>query len=319
MYVNRRDRTWLAAGDLFLNSLERHTRTECGYASISNMATMMLTDNMPSFFLSETCKYLYLLFDEDNFVHNRSYIFSTEAHPFDPLQLPKVSRYENEDDDQDANDGADVAKPLGQMLNPLSPLIPVQQLPMLPLKCPTKLWWDSPSGSYDGTFLQRNPLKDPLDPTILQAYHALASENVQEVGKQMKRYRAAIVAQKGQHFADAHYPAMWGSDVPGAGASARTDLYDLSNESGYQLETGAAAADNGKHDKDDESSDSAGKGDNGDGGHAHHHQRRLDSCYPEDAPAKKQTHHHHHPPNGKKQAPSDKQVQEVRLRTSRIE
>jgi hypothetical protein len=46
-----------------------------------------LTDDMPSYFLSETCKYLYLLFDEDNFVHKKSYIFSTEAHPFDPLQL----------------------------------------------------------------------------------------------------------------------------------------------------------------------------------------------------------------------------------------
>ena len=42
---------------------------------------------MPSYFLSETLKYLYLLFDENNFVHNRSYIFSTEAHLFDLLQL----------------------------------------------------------------------------------------------------------------------------------------------------------------------------------------------------------------------------------------
>ena len=47
---------------------------------------------MPSFFLSETLKYLYLLFDDDNFVHDRSYIFSTEAHLFDPGQLPPVIR-----------------------------------------------------------------------------------------------------------------------------------------------------------------------------------------------------------------------------------
>ena len=42
---------------------------------------------MPSFFLSETCKYLFLLFDEHNFIHKRPYIFSTEAHPYDAVQL----------------------------------------------------------------------------------------------------------------------------------------------------------------------------------------------------------------------------------------
>jgi hypothetical protein len=56
---------------------------------------------MPSFFLSETCKYLYLLFDEDNFVHSRSYIFSTEAHPFDAAQLPPVDRSADIVDDTD--------------------------------------------------------------------------------------------------------------------------------------------------------------------------------------------------------------------------
>lgn len=37
---------------------------------------------MPSFFLSETLKYLYLLFDDDNIVFKDSYVFTTEAHPF---------------------------------------------------------------------------------------------------------------------------------------------------------------------------------------------------------------------------------------------
>lgn len=37
---------------------------------------------MESFFLSETCKYLYLLFDEDNPLHksDNKYIFTTEGH-----------------------------------------------------------------------------------------------------------------------------------------------------------------------------------------------------------------------------------------------
>uniref|UniRef100_A0A667X0P7 alpha-1,2-Mannosidase n=1 Tax=Myripristis murdjan TaxID=586833 RepID=A0A667X0P7_9TELE len=39
-------------------------------------------DRMESFFLSETCKYLYLLFDEDNPLHKseNKYIFTTEGH-----------------------------------------------------------------------------------------------------------------------------------------------------------------------------------------------------------------------------------------------
>lgn len=32
-----------------------------------------------------------LLFFQNNFVHERAYIFSTEAHPFDPMQLPRGS------------------------------------------------------------------------------------------------------------------------------------------------------------------------------------------------------------------------------------
>lgn len=61
---------------------------------------------MESFFLAETTKYLYLLFDTDNFIHNQGghgtvintpngeciietggYIFNTEAHPVDPSAL----------------------------------------------------------------------------------------------------------------------------------------------------------------------------------------------------------------------------------------
>eukprot|EP01127_Copromyxa_protea_P020354 TRINITY_DN680_c1_g3_i1.p1 TRINITY_DN680_c1_g3~~TRINITY_DN680_c1_g3_i1.p1 ORF type:complete len:154 (-),score=17.76 TRINITY_DN680_c1_g3_i1:54-515(-) len=42
---------------------------------------------MDSFFLSETTKYLYLLFDHDNFVNKGNYIFTTEAHIL-PMNMP---------------------------------------------------------------------------------------------------------------------------------------------------------------------------------------------------------------------------------------
>jgi ER degradation enhancer, mannosidase alpha-like 2 len=58
------DTSWLWAGVDFLKSIQAHCRTECGYASIRNVTTQTLDDDMPSFFLSETLKYLYLLFDE---------------------------------------------------------------------------------------------------------------------------------------------------------------------------------------------------------------------------------------------------------------
>jgi len=73
---------------------------------VKNVLTHTLEDRMESFFLAETTKYLYLMFDPDNFIHNRGnlaevvntpsgtctldaggYIFNTEAHPIDPAAL----------------------------------------------------------------------------------------------------------------------------------------------------------------------------------------------------------------------------------------
>ncbi|CAM9400427.1 unnamed protein product, partial [Chrysoparadoxa australica] len=81
-YQATKDPSWLWAGSDFLVALESHCRVDCGYASINDIARLQLDDDMPSYFLSETIKYLFLLFDEDNFLHGEEYIFSTEAHPF---------------------------------------------------------------------------------------------------------------------------------------------------------------------------------------------------------------------------------------------
>jgi hypothetical protein len=91
-YQATKDRSWLSAGQLILESIQNYTRTGCGFASVSNIMSMELADEMPSFFLSETIKYLFLLFDEDNFLHNRAVIYSTEAHPFDLLQLRRIEK-----------------------------------------------------------------------------------------------------------------------------------------------------------------------------------------------------------------------------------
>lgn len=44
-------------------------------------------DNMESFWLAETLKYLYLLFDDDNTFPLDKYVFNTEAHPFPRFDL----------------------------------------------------------------------------------------------------------------------------------------------------------------------------------------------------------------------------------------
>jgi mannosidase alpha-like ER degradation enhancer 1 len=52
----------------------------CGYAAIKNIYYNNFMNRMDSFFLAETLKYLYLIFDDDNWVHKGNYIFNTEAH-----------------------------------------------------------------------------------------------------------------------------------------------------------------------------------------------------------------------------------------------
>jgi hypothetical protein len=94
---------WQWAADFALHKLERVTRTDCGYAglrTLSPQTTGSVDDSaegikwmneMPSFFLSETLKYLYLLFDEDNILHqddDRDWIFTTEAHPIHYVPKP---------------------------------------------------------------------------------------------------------------------------------------------------------------------------------------------------------------------------------------
>lgn len=84
LYRATRNPFYLHVGREILTSLETHTRARCGYTTLRNVVDKSHEDRMESFFLSETCKYLYLLFDEDNYVneHEASYVFSTEGHLF---------------------------------------------------------------------------------------------------------------------------------------------------------------------------------------------------------------------------------------------
>ena len=102
--------SWQWAADFALHKLESTARVKCGYACIKHLSpfttgemtqtfeeiphTMkyrLLVDEMPSYFLSETIKYLYLTFDENNILHRdleRKWVFTTEAHPIHHVPLP---------------------------------------------------------------------------------------------------------------------------------------------------------------------------------------------------------------------------------------
>uniref|UniRef100_A0A914CQ79 alpha-1,2-Mannosidase n=1 Tax=Acrobeloides nanus TaxID=290746 RepID=A0A914CQ79_9BILA len=105
MYLYRAtdDPTYLQIGAGLVEAIDHSCKTKCGYATIRDVIDHSQEDRMESFFLAETTKYLYLLFDPENFIHNDGsqariidtpngecaieaggYIFNTEAHPIDP-------------------------------------------------------------------------------------------------------------------------------------------------------------------------------------------------------------------------------------------
>ncbi|XP_065909558.1 ER degradation-enhancing alpha-mannosidase-like protein 1 isoform X2 [Dysidea avara] len=89
LYQATRNPFYLYVGSDILESLEKHARNKCGYSTIHNVLDKSHEDRMESFFLSETSKYLYLLFDKENIVNKRAsqYLFTTEGHiiKLDPI------------------------------------------------------------------------------------------------------------------------------------------------------------------------------------------------------------------------------------------
>jgi len=89
LYQATRDPMWLQIGKAIVFTLQNHTRVTCGYAGVADVKTGQLEDHMNSFFLAETLKYLYLLFDDgSHFVHagEKTYLFNTEGHVL-PIKL----------------------------------------------------------------------------------------------------------------------------------------------------------------------------------------------------------------------------------------
>ncbi len=82
-YLHRltHDERYLVMGKTFFDALLAHCRTDAGYTTLKSVVTMEKGDLMPSYFLAETLKYLYLLYAPDSTLDLRRVVFNTEAHP----------------------------------------------------------------------------------------------------------------------------------------------------------------------------------------------------------------------------------------------
>ncbi|XP_031403218.1 alpha-mannosidase I MNS5 isoform X2 [Punica granatum] len=85
LYQATKDPWYIEVGESIVKSLNLYTRVNGGFASVRDVTSMQLEDHQHSFFLAETCKYLYLLFD-DTFWASRNYVFTTEGHPLPVLR-----------------------------------------------------------------------------------------------------------------------------------------------------------------------------------------------------------------------------------------
>ncbi|OTF75412.1 hypothetical protein BLA29_006497, partial [Euroglyphus maynei] len=119
LYRATKDDHLLTIGADVVNSIYYSARTDCGYATIKSVSDHTIEDRMESFFLAETLKYLFLLFDEDNFINeigsfgtmieleniknsknkhtcvieSGGFVFNTEAHPIDISALTCCNRF----------------------------------------------------------------------------------------------------------------------------------------------------------------------------------------------------------------------------------
>lgn len=83
LYQATKDPFYLQVGQVILEDLVNINKVDCGVAATQDVRNGELSDRMDSFFLSETVKYLYLLFSPDHPLNqDDKVVFSTEAHPF---------------------------------------------------------------------------------------------------------------------------------------------------------------------------------------------------------------------------------------------
>jgi len=82
LYNYTKDEEYLRQGRDMFNNIVKYCRTPDAYAALKNVKTKEKRDYMESFFLAETLKYAFLLFDDNHSLDFNKVIFNTEAHPY---------------------------------------------------------------------------------------------------------------------------------------------------------------------------------------------------------------------------------------------
>ena len=106
LYRATRHPFYLHVGEKIYTSIEKYNKAGCGYATLHSVLSKEQEDRMESFFLSETCKYLYLLFDTDNPVNkNPDFVFTTEGHLLrvNKFLREKIPLFDDEEDEEALN------------------------------------------------------------------------------------------------------------------------------------------------------------------------------------------------------------------------
>ncbi|KAJ6634826.1 ER degradation-enhancing alpha-mannosidase-like protein 3 [Pseudolycoriella hygida] len=102
LYKATGDHYYLQVAKKALRTLQKHARVDCGFAAVNDVRTGKHEDRMDSFVLSETIKYLFLIFADPSelILDLDSFIFTTEAHLL-PLSLGQMKNVTNDFNDQD--------------------------------------------------------------------------------------------------------------------------------------------------------------------------------------------------------------------------
>lgn len=86
LYQATKDEWYCMVGEDILNTLLAKSLSFYGYASVKDVTTREKEDHQPGYFLSEMCKYLFLIYN-DSFLATGDYIFTTKGHPL-PVMSP---------------------------------------------------------------------------------------------------------------------------------------------------------------------------------------------------------------------------------------
>ncbi|KAL5032983.1 hypothetical protein BDV3_001503 [Batrachochytrium dendrobatidis] len=103
LYAATKDESILEMVFELIDRLNMLTRTECGFASISNIVSLEKKDKTPLAFISKTLKYLYLILDQKNEFNVGNYIFNAEGHVFPAYDTFRTLFHPKSDDTSTAD------------------------------------------------------------------------------------------------------------------------------------------------------------------------------------------------------------------------